>query len=64
MKVQVLRGFAVRDSAGRMVYPIIGDIIDIPAGDAQRLAERGSVLIIEEPEPAPPPTKRVPKKVI
>lgn len=64
MKVQVIKGFATRDTTGRMIYPTIGDVIDLPASDAQRLAQRGSVLIIDEPEPPPTPVKRVPKKVI
>lgn len=59
MKVQVVKGFACRDTAGRMVYPLIGDVIDLPDGDAKRLAERGSVVIIEEvKEPEPKPAKK------
>ena len=59
MKVQVIKGFACRDTSGRMVHPVIGDIIDLPEGDAKRLAERGSVVIIEEvKEPEPKPAKK------
>ena len=42
-----------------MVYPVIDDVIDLPDGDAKRLAERGSVVIIEEvKEPEPKPAKK------
>ena len=59
MKVQVIKGFACRDTSGRMVHPVIGDIIDLPPTDAKRLAERGSVVIIEEvKEPEAKPTKK------
>ena len=59
MKVQVTKGFACRDSSGRMVHPVIGDIIDLPQVDALRLAERGSVVIIEEvKEPESKPAKK------
>lgn len=58
MKVQVINGFTCRDSAGRMIYPLIGDIVDIPDADAKRLAERGSVVIIEAPKPEPKPAKK------
>lgn len=58
MKVQVIKGFACRDIHGRMVYPVIGDIIELPDGDAKRLAERGSVALIEEPKAEPKPAKK------
>ena len=63
MKVQVVKGFAVRDTSGRMVYAIIGDIVDISPADAKSLEKRGSVVILEDtpPPPAPKPAK---KKVI
>jgi hypothetical protein len=62
MKVQVIKGFAVRDINGRMVFPNIGDIIDISPADAKSLEKRGSVVILEDtPPPTPKPTK---KKVI
>lgn len=42
-----------------MVHPVIGDIIDLPEGDAKRLAERGSVVIVEEvKEPEAKPAKK------
>lgn len=60
MKVQVLKGFAVRDLTGRMIYPIIGDVIDIAPSDAKSLEARGSVIILEvEEEPKPKKSKRV-----
>lgn len=62
MKVQVIKGFVVRDTSGHMVYAIIGDIVDISPADAKSLEKRGSVVILEEtPPPAPKPAK---KKVI
>ena len=62
MKVQVLKGFTVRDLSGRMIYPVIGDIIDIAPSDAKSLEARGSVIILEvEEEPKP---KKTTKRVI
>jgi hypothetical protein len=63
MKVQVIKGFAVRDINGRMVFPNIGDIIDISPADAKSLEKRGSVVILIE-ESAPPTPKPTKKKVI
>lgn len=61
MKVQVVKGFAVRDLSGRMVYPVIGDIIDIAVSDAKHLEARGSVIILEEEIEAekPKPKRKV-----
>lgn len=47
-----------------MVYPVIGDILDLHDADAKSLEARGSVIILSEPEPEPTPVKRVPKKVL
>ena len=58
MKVQVTSGFTCRDVNGRMIYPVIGEIVDLPPADAKRLAERGSVVIIEEPKPEVKPAKK------
>ena len=59
MKVQVIKGFTVRDLSGRMIYPVIGDVIDIAPSDAKSLEARGSVIILEVEEPKPKKTKRV-----
>jgi hypothetical protein len=61
MKVQVVKGFAVRDLSGRMMYPVIGDIIDISVSDAKHLESRGSVIILEEEIEAekPKPKRKV-----
>jgi hypothetical protein len=64
MKVQVIKGFAVRDINGRMVFPNIGDIIDISIADAKSLEKRGSVIVLDVEEPPPPTPKPTKKKVI
>lgn len=47
-----------------MVYPVIGDIVELTDADAKSLEARGSVIILTVPEPEPTPVKRVPKKVL
>lgn len=47
-----------------MVYPVIGDIVELHEADAKSLEARGSVVILTQPEPEPVPVKRVPKKVL
>jgi len=64
MQVQVIKGFVCRDKSGRMVYPVIGDIVELTDADAKSLEARGSVIILTVPEPEPTPVKRVPKKVL
>ena len=64
MQVQVIKGFVCRDKSGRMVYPVIGDIVELTDADAKSLEARGSVIILTAPEPEPMPVKRVPKKVL
>jgi hypothetical protein len=36
-----------------------GDIIDFSQSDAERLASRGTLIILQEPEPEPKPKKKV-----
>jgi hypothetical protein len=44
-----------------MMYPVIGDIIDISVSDAKHLESRGSVIILEEEIEAekPKPKRKV-----
>ena len=64
MQVQVIKGFVCRDKSGRMVYPVIGDIVELTDVDAKSLEARGSVIILTAPEPELTLVKRVPKKVL